>query len=364
MENPKKRNNDTKFSKKQTLTTMSMILLLTFTALVAGIQSFTVQAAKDADIQSYAFIVVAPNPIGVNQPALVNYWIADPLPSASTGIGQFRTGYKVTITDPNGQNTTKGGSPDYLGGAHFSFTPTMVGSYTFLFQYPSETIYYEWDNVNNKPLNPQNNFTQLGSNATDVLVVQADAVQSVFQVPYPTQFWTRPIYGQNYFWAQISSNWLMPTWNSTSRMFDNSAAFVPEGKMPNTGHILWTKPMSFGGLPGGILGNTPYYSGMSYEMYFTNSLLAGNGGAIIISGRLYYTTIAGGEPRWTGELGTLALFASTYTPEKHYLQFPTPQCHLAKSFISRASTRLEHTHTFGVHLPLHRGRCTMHGQET
>lgn len=305
MENSKKFNT-TKFSKKQTLTTMSMILLLTLSALVAGMQFLTVQAAKDADIQSYSFIVCAPNPVGVNQPVLVNFWVADPLPSASTGIGQFRSGFKVTITDPSNHTTTKTDiKPDYLGGAHFSYTPTAVGSYTFFFEYPSETIYYEWDNVNNKPLNPQNNFTQLGSSATDVLVVQSEPVQAVFQVPYPTQFWTRPIYGQNYYWAQISSNWLMARWNSTSALFDNNEAFVPEGKAPNSAHILWTKPMSFGGLAGGIHGNVPYYSGMSYEEYFASSLLAGSGPAIIISGRLYYTTIAGGEPIWNGELGNL-----------------------------------------------------------
>ncbi|HKZ88245.1 MAG TPA: hypothetical protein VJ066_03680 [Candidatus Bathyarchaeia archaeon] len=305
MENIKRSVFSTKFAKKQTLTAITLILLLTFTALVAGMQSLTVQAAKDADIQSYSFLAVAPNPVGVNQPVLVNYWVADPLPSATEGIGQFRSGYKVTITKPDNTTETRGGNPDYLGGAHFSYTPTMLGQYTFHFVYPSETIYYQWDNINNKPLNPQNNFTQLGSDATEILTVQVDPVQAVFQVPYPTQYWTRPIYGQNYFWAQISSNWLMARWNSTSALFDNNAAFVPEGKMPNTAHILWTKPMSFGGLPGGIYGNVPYYSGMSYEEYFASSLLAGSGPAIIISGRLYYTTIAGGEPIWNGELGNL-----------------------------------------------------------
>lgn len=62
--------------------------------------------------------------------------------------------------------------------------------------------------------------------------------------------------------------------------------------MPNTGHVLWTKPMTFGGLMGGTFGVNEYYSGMSYEMYFAPP--------IIINGRVYYTTIAAGEPQGQG----------------------------------------------------------------
>jgi hypothetical protein len=155
MENLKKSIYKTSFSRKQVLTTTALILLLTFSALVVGMQSFIVQAAKDADIQSYAFIAVTPNPVGKDQTLLILAWVADPLPSATAGIGQFRTGYKVTIQRPDNQIETRTGlKPDYLGGAVFAYTPTEVGQYNFTFTYPSETIYYQWDNVNNKPLNP------------------------------------------------------------------------------------------------------------------------------------------------------------------------------------------------------------------
>ena len=293
MEKLQKSINRASFSRKQALTTTALILLLTFTAIVTGIQSFTVQAAKDADQQSYSFIAVTPNPVGQNQPLLILAWVADPLPSASTGIGQFRTGYKVTIQRPDSQVETKTGlKPDYLGGAVFTYTPTMVGDYNFTFTYPSETIYYQWDNVNNKPLNPQNNYTALGSSASEIVHVQANPVQTAFQVPFPNTYWTRPINAQNYWWSEISGNWLMAAWNSTSRAFDNNAAFIPEGKLSNSAHILYTFPLTFGGLAGGIYNNVPYYAGASYEMYFAPP--------IIIGGRIFYTTLQANEPRGIG----------------------------------------------------------------
>ena len=306
MENLKKSINKARFSRKQALTTTALILLLA--SIVAGASSFTVQAAKDVDQQSYSFIAVTPNPVGKDQTLLILAWVADPLPSASTGIGQFRTGYKVTIARPDGQVETKTGlKPDYLGGAVFTYIPTLVGDYNFTFTYPSETIYYQWDNVNNKPLNPQNNFTVLGSSATDIVHVQANPVQTQFQVPFPNQYWTRPINAQNYYWSQISGNWLMAAWNSTSRAFDNNAAFIPEGTLSNSPHILYTFPLTYGGLAGGIYNNVPYYAGASYEMYFAPP--------IIISGRLFYTTIQSNEPRGVGgpfpNLGTACVDLNT-----------------------------------------------------
>ncbi len=294
----------TKFSKKQVLSSTSLILLLTLSVLMVGMQSLTVDA--QSTLPTYAFIAAEPNPIGVGQTALVRFWTADPLPSAVSGIGQHRSGYLVSITKPDGTVDNRGPfDADYLNTAGFSYVPQSVGTYIFNFSVPAEVIYYTWDDVNNKPANPNQNYTSLPTTASTTLTVQQNPVQTLFQVPYPTQYWTRPIYAQNYFWQTISSNWLMAAWNSTSRMFDSNSVFVPEGTLANSAHILWTKPMTFGGLAGGIYGNVEYYSGMSYEQYFSDSLIAGSGGAIIIGGRVYYTTIAGGEPVWNGELGNL-----------------------------------------------------------
>ena len=176
---------------------------------------------------------------------------------------------------------------------------TQVGNYTFTFIYAGQTLYTNfpngtanWNPNTNAPYDPNLNYTALPATTTYTLTVQQQPVDYNLPIVGPNEYWQTPVNAQNFGWVSSTSNWLMAAWNSTSRVFDNNGAFVPEGTVPNTGHILWTKPMSFGGLAGGTFGTTEYYSGMSYEMYFAPP--------IVINGRIFYTTIAAGEPQGTG----------------------------------------------------------------
>jgi hypothetical protein len=91
----------------------------------------------------------------------------------------------------------------------------------------------------------------------------------------------------------------MAGWNSTARGFDAGSAFTAEGTVPNSAHVLWTKPLSFGGLVGGVDGPAFYHDGRSYEYWFKPP--------VIINGRVYYNTIGADEPipsnTWTRPLG-------------------------------------------------------------
>ena len=58
--------------------------------------------------------------------------------------------------------------------------------------------------------------------------------------------------------------------------------------MPNSAHILWTSPLTFGGLAGGQYGGLAYYQGASYEQFFQPP--------VIMNGILYYNTILAEEP--------------------------------------------------------------------
>ncbi|HLC00635.1 MAG TPA: carboxypeptidase-like regulatory domain-containing protein [Candidatus Bathyarchaeia archaeon] len=318
--------NQTKNTQISKISTIALTVILTFGILATSTLNFTVQAE---DRKSYAFITAAPNPVGLGQKGpwegvLVIAWVADPTPSATTGIGQFRTGYKVTITKPDGTTefrqtgstdpSTKfatnsiGRDIDYEGGAYFIYTPDQLGNYTLKFDYAGDVIYTpfpngtrNWIDVQNRPADPRYNYTALPTSATYVLTVQQEPVLDTFKVPLPNEYWTRPIHGQNYWWSEVSSNWLMPGWNMTSRFFDQNGVFVPEGTVPKSAHILWSNQQAEGGLAGGIYNNVPYYSGLSYQMY--------DQPLIIIGDRIYRTTIAGGEPRGvsggpTGKLGT------------------------------------------------------------
>ncbi len=98
----------------------------------------------------------------------------------------------------------------------------------------------------------------------------------------PTEYWTRPIEGQNNYWYTIASNWLGQPY-----IIGAGSAYIggeqPDGSAPTSAHIMWTKPIDYGGVVGGNNTAIPgegYYQGLSYNPRFTNSL--------IMQGLLYY----------------------------------------------------------------------------
>ncbi len=265
---------------KKTLTTAFIIFMAT--ALVAG-SSFLVQAQTTTNAPTYPYVVANPNPLGVNQTALVDFWMSDITPNSVGATGDFYSGVTIVITDPTGTNTTMGPyTLNSLSTGYFQYVPKTTGNYTFQMFYTG------------------NNFTDIHINYLPsqskifTLTVQDQPVYSIPQTPLPTDYWTRPINAQNYQWSQISSNWLMAAWNNTgnagsgARAFDDGSSYVGEGSSPNSAHILWTSPLDFGGLAGGQYGDAAYYQGASYEQYFTPP--------VIINGVLYYNTIIGQEP--------------------------------------------------------------------
>jgi hypothetical protein len=84
----------------------------------------------------------------------------------------------------------------------------------------------------------------------------------------PTDYWTRPIDASLREWHVIAGNWLADG-------KDN-----PYTTGPESAHIVWTKPLDFGGITGGDFGDISYYTGSAYEMKWNPP--------VIIQGRLYY----------------------------------------------------------------------------
>ncbi len=75
---------------------------------------------------------------------------------------------------------------------------------------------------------------------------------------------------------------------ASSGMYDASGNYNPYTSAPNSAHILWTKPVAFGGTIGGSYGGgseqSNYYSTSQYEPKFA---------PIIMNGILYYTNYPG-----------------------------------------------------------------------
>ena len=248
-------------------------------------------------ISTYAYIIVSPNPVGVGQTVYVNAFI-DKVPPTSIGNwGMMWHNFKINVTDPDGVTTDLGTfDSDAVGGAWTTYVPEKVGVYTFGFSFPGQVVQYENPYPYKLPAGTIPTFdyindTYTGSSAITTLVVQEDPVESKVPLPpLPNEYWTRPVSSMNRNWYSIAGNWLglgAVQFGNGGVYNSNNGNFNPYTTAPNTAHVLWTKPLAFGGQIGGEFGEDEtalYATGTAYETKF---------GAVIVNGVLYYTQYPG-----------------------------------------------------------------------
>ncbi len=267
------------------------IVLLIFSVVSLGIGVANAQE----DVQAtYAFIAASPNPAGLGQEVAVSFFLSNIQRSAGGSGGARFHNYTVDVTKPDGNVQTFGPfTADPVSAAFFVFTPDQLGEYTLVFKYPGE-----FTPETTGPGGSSPDTTYLPSESSPlILLVQEDALPVLTGNPAPSSYWTRPINGQNFLWDGISNNWLMAAWDSNSRQFDQGACYVPYGSAPDSAHVLWTKPLTFGGIIGGALGNAQFTDGRSYEQFFKPP--------VIIAGRLYYNQIVASEPMTATNMSTI-----------------------------------------------------------
>jgi len=104
------------------------------------------------------------------------------------------------------------------------------------------------------------------------LIVTEEPIERYPDLPLPTEFWSRPIDGQQRSWNTIAGNWL-----GIGRA---DFANAPYTTGPETPHILWTKQYTAGGIAGGSTGAQGMEDGDAYEGKWPTP--------IIMNGVLYY----------------------------------------------------------------------------
>ena len=257
--------------------TISIFFILSMTASTMLIPSANAHSPP-WQIPTFAFVAATPNPIGVGQTAAISMWLTNFYPGElETNDYRFHN-FELNITAPNGDVTSETfptvSSSDSF--ASYYFAPDQVGIYTINFAFPGEKYgdpAYSYD-----PTSVNVNDTFLPSQATCTLTVQQQPLPAPQAYPLPTNYWTRPISGQNIGWY-IASNYIDP--NVAAYSF-GAVRYVPGSVAPNSGHIMWTDPIQFGGIAGvnSPINGTAFYDGRSYEDRFSNP--------IIISGNLYF----------------------------------------------------------------------------
>ena len=283
-----------KLKNKNMIFASALILIMALGAIAAPLLS-TVKAQTLSTIPTELFMSAAPNPIGVGQTITATVWLSlEPIEYSATGY--YGWNFTVNVITPSGSNTTLGPFESAPTGGYFTtYKPTVAGNYTFQAYFPltiitippgTSTYAYEY-------LSPGTYTFPAAESSAITVNVQSKPIQAWPETPLPTSYWQNPIFAENQNWYVIAGNWLISPAYTTNTAPSNPALYT---SAPNTAHILWTKPLAFGGISGGQYssGNTPvgsttpyttsdfgvnYYSGLLYQEYFS---------PIIISGYLYY----------------------------------------------------------------------------
>ena len=242
----------------------SIFSITTIILLITAIFATSLPTAK-SDVTTVASLSVTPNPVGVNQPLTILAWV-QPL---AINVGDLYNDFTVTITKPDGTTTTLGPKTAWpMGAAPFSYTPSVVGEYSFKFNYPGETF---------------SDDTYLPAESpTTILTVQEERISDWPSVPLPTDYWVRAT-TENRDWYNVTGAWYMCYYDSTYTGYgDTGGGYNPYSEAPRAPHIMWTKPATIGGLAGGDIGTQGAYSGLSYSVFAAPP--------IIMNGRLFYNT--------------------------------------------------------------------------
>ncbi len=267
-----------KYASKKTFSIIAVFLMMSIVIPMTTLS--TASAHTPAwEIPSYPYMSASPNPVGVGQDVYIFCWIDLPVQGAGVNNDIRRHDYTLTITRPDGTNETQTWAiiDDTTGIQSYKYTPSTTGNYTLTFNYAGQI--HTWSGA-------YNGDHYMPAKATTTLKVTDEQITPVTPgANLPTEYWSRPINGQNANWYVIASNWLnSPQIRSgaTSTGGAGYGRYQPDGIGPESPHVLWTKPIQFGGVAGSATMNEgeSFYTGSSYNPRFAN--------ALIIQGTLFY----------------------------------------------------------------------------
>jgi outer membrane protein assembly factor BamB len=214
-------------------------------------------ATAAATAQTFPFIQGLPNPVGKGQECLLHIGITHDLNTASEGW----EGLTVEVTRPD--NTTETLGPyrtDSTGGTGDVYIPTMAGTYYLRTHFPEQT------RPSTRLDQPKGTIMKESYSEWYALIVTEEPVAYYPGTPLPSEYWTRPINAQFREWSAIAgSSWMSEEYNEA----------------PESPHILWTKPLTIGGVAGGDIGVYSMEHGDAYQGKWSSR--------IIIAGVLIYT---------------------------------------------------------------------------
>ena len=275
---------------KTKISAFAFVLMLTIAAILVALPMANAHTPP-ITVDTFCYVSIAPDTVGVTQPVLIAFW-SNEIPPSAYGPWGDRWSFTVDVTKPDGTIDELGPIiSDPVGGAWTLYTPTEVGTYTIVAKFPQQT---STGGLNNPLGRPAVYFPYAGldvfvndtysASASDpvTLTVQQEPLPTYQETPLPTDYWTRPIYGSNRDWWKVAGQWLGGAANP-GRINDYSAG-------PESSHILWSRSYWSGGIAGAEVGSVTYHSGTAYESFGAPS--------IILEGRVYYSMRGANKPSY------------------------------------------------------------------
>jgi outer membrane protein assembly factor BamB len=241
----------------------------------------TIEVVTEYTNETYAFVNAMPNKLGVGEETLLHFGITNPTFWPQRGW----EGLTVEVEKPNGDTETLGPfMTDLTGGAGSIYVPDQVGIYRIRTHFPQQQAETE-----TMGFPPGTTFLESYS-AWFEIEVTAEPGLHYPDTPLPQEYWSRPIDAQFRTWYVIGGDYLSGGRGSLGFVQPTAenpdfVRSVEENLMaPETGHILWAKPLLSaaisplgGGLTGGwgTAGQHAYEDGDAYEGFFTPPVIMG-----------------------------------------------------------------------------------------
>jgi len=277
---------------KKAILSMTLILLLSTSLLMAFVQPASGQAGVPMPEKTVGYVSVAPTLIGLGQAPTVNLWVF-PLPTKYDYSSAFNGFYGVTVTftRPDGTKDTfmptdatgsyVAGEMQALGALFFThYVPNMVGNWSVSWTMPAQNITDGSGTVQ---------FLGCTSNTAYFTVQNGTVLAGLLngypwsQLPNANVYWSYPINDNNREWYQISGEWTGLTNTIATVQSSSAMRWQRYGPGPNTAHIVWKQPLKAGGIIGGDYGSYSYFAALNTVSSLTSTTISSNGPPLLVS---------------------------------------------------------------------------------
>ena len=109
--------------KNKTIATLITLILMSTIAISTIAYLPPASALTHTESNTYSFITVSPNPVGIGQPMTIMFWLVEMNPLSAANQDNVWHNFTLTITKPDGTAETKSTNANSAAGAVIIYAP-------------------------------------------------------------------------------------------------------------------------------------------------------------------------------------------------------------------------------------------------